>query len=104
MQRLFIIDRDFFARVDISQSEEHYVAIDRPHVGVWLAGMVDIMRAVAASTAVDAPGAVNIADAQLGAMGAALSFKIRNALAGVFSYLASVRKIDCRKTAFAVDC
>ena len=104
MERLFIIDRDFFARIDISQSEEHYVAIDRAHVGVWLAGMIDVMRAVAAATTVDAPGAVNITDPQLGAMGAALSFKIRNALARVFGDLAPVRKIDCRKAAFAVDC
>lgn len=103
MQRLFVIDRDLFARIDIAQSEEHYVAKDGADVGVRLAGMVDVMRTVAAATAVDAPGAVNIADAQLGAMGAALSFKIRNALAGVFSYLAPVWKIDCRKTAFAVD-
>lgn len=60
------------------------------------------MRAVAAATAVDAPDAVNIADAQLGAMCAALSFAIWNALAGVFGDLAPVRKMDSRKASFAV--
>ena len=61
------------------------------------------MRAVAAAAAVDAPDAVNVADAQLGAMGAALSFAIRNALARVFGDLAPVWKMDSRKAAFAVD-
>ena len=90
MERLFVIDRDLFARMDVAQSKEHYVVVDGANIGVRLARMVDVVRAVAAATAVDAPGAVNIADAQLGSMGAALSFKIRNALAGVFSYLAPV--------------
>lgn len=104
MQRLFIVDRDFFTRVDVAQSEEHYVAKDGADVGIRLAGMVNVMRPVAAATAIDAPDAVNIADAQLGAMGAALSFAIRDALARVFGNLTPARKRDCRKAAFAVDC
>ena len=64
MQRLFIVDRDFLARMNIAQGEEHYVPVDRAHKSVRFAGMIDVMRAVAAATAVDAPGAINIADAK----------------------------------------
>ena len=103
MQRLFVIDRDLFARIDVAQSKEHHVAMDRAHISVRFAGMVDVMRTVAAATAVDAPVAVNIADAQLGSMGTALSFAIRNALARVLGYLAPVRKPGGRKAAFTVD-
>lgn len=103
MKSLFVVHGNLFAWIDITQSKEDHVAIDRAHVGVRLAGMIDVMRAVAAATAVDAPGAVNIADAQLGAMGAALSFAIRNALARVFGNLTPAREISCRKAAFAVD-
>lgn len=104
MQRLFIVDRDFFTRVDVAQGEEHYMAKDGADIGVRLAGVVDVMRTVAAATAVDAPDAVNIADAQLGSMGAALSFAIRNVLARVFGNLTPARKISGRKAALAVDC
>ena len=103
MERLFIIDGDFFTRIDVAQSKEHYVSKNRAHISIRLTRVVDVMRAVAAATTVDAPDAVNITDAQLGSIGAALSFKIRNALARVFSNLASVRKENRRKAAFAVD-
>ena len=103
MQRLFIVDRDFIARMDVAQSEEHYVAIDGAHVGVRLAGMVDVMRTIAAATAVDAPLAVNIADAQLRPMCAALCFAIGNSFSGVLRDLAPVFEMNCREAAFAVD-
>ncbi len=61
------------------------------------------MGAISAAAAVDAPNAVNVADAQFGSMSAALRFVIGNALAGVFGDLAPVREIDSRKAAFAVD-
>ncbi len=103
MKSLFVVHGNLFAWIDITQSKEHHVAMDRAHVGVRLAGVIDVMRAVAAATAVDTPNAINVADAQLGAMGAALSFAIRNALASVFGDLTTVREINCRKAAFAVD-
>ena len=103
MQRLFVIDRDLFARIDVAQSKEHHVAIDCPDIGVRFARMVDVVRTVAAAAAVDAPDAVEITDAQLGSMGAALGFAIRNSLTGVFGNLAPVREINRRKAASAVD-
>jgi hypothetical protein len=65
--------------------------------------MVDVVRSVAAAATVNAPHAVKIADAQLRAMGAALSFAIGNALTGVFSYLATPCEVPGSKAAFAVD-
>ena len=103
MQRLFVIDRDLFARMYVAQGKEHYVAKDGADIGVRLAGVVDVMGAISASTAVDAPDAVDVADAQFGSMGATLSFAIRNSLACVFGDLASVRKIGGRKAASTVD-
>ena len=104
MQRLFVIDRDLFARVDIAQSKEHYVPKDSPHISIRFARVIDVVRAVATAAAVDAPNAVHVANTQLGAVRPALGFAIRNALAGVFGDLAPVREIDSGKAAFAVDC
>lgn len=61
------------------------------------------MRAIAAAAAVDAPDAVHVADAQLGSMGAALRFAIRNSLARVLGDLAPARETNSRKAPFAVD-
>ena len=103
MKCLFVIDRDLLARMNVAQGKEHYVAIDGADVGVRIAGMVDVVGAITATTAVDAPDAVNVADPQLGSVGAALSFAIRNSLACVFGNLTPVRKIGGRKTASAVN-
>ena len=103
MQRLFIIDGDFVAGVNITQSKEDYVSINCANVSVRLAGMVDVVRTVAAAAPINAPHTVNVADAQLGSMGAALSFAIRNALAGVFGNLTTPGKVSSSKAAFAVD-
>ena len=103
MQGLFIVHGDFVARLDVAQSEEQHMAMEGADVGIRLAGMVYVMGAVAATTAVDAPYAVDIADTQLGAMCAALSFEIRDSLARVFSDLAPVLKMSSRKTASTVN-
>lgn len=103
MQRLFVIDRDLFARMNVAQGKEHDMPKDGAHVGVRFARVIDVMRAVTPAAAVDAPNAVHVADAQLRSMCAALRFAIRNALARILGYLTPVWKIDSRKTAFAVD-
>lgn len=103
MQRLFVVDGNFFTRMDIAQSKEQHVSMDCAHIGIRFARVIDVMRAVATAAAVDAPDAVHVADAQFGSMGAALRFPIRNAFAGVFGDLAPVRKVDNCETASAVD-
>ena len=103
MQRLFVIDRDLFTRMNVAQGKEHYMPKDRAYVGVRFARVIDVMRAVTPAAAVDAPDAVHVADAQLRSMRASLCFAIRNALARVLGYFAPVWKIDSGKAASAVD-
>ncbi len=103
MQRLFIVHGYFIAWTNIAQREEHNVSMDRPHISIRFTRMIDVMRTVATAAAIDAPDSVDITDAQLCPMGAALSFAIRNSLAGVFGDLATARKMNSRKAASAVD-
>src|SRR6185295_9252384 len=95
MQRLFVIDRDFFTGTNIAQREKQHVAVKRPHVCVRLAAMVDVVSAVAAATAVYAEPSVDVADAQDAAPARALlRFQIVDALAGVFGDLPAALKRD----------
>ena len=65
--------------------------------------MVDVMGPVAAATAIDTPDTVDITDAQLCSVGAALSLVIGNSLTGIFGDLAAARKMNGGKAASAVD-
>src|SRR5882724_823639 len=103
MKRVLVIDRDLFAGSNVPQSKEQDVAEDRLHVGVRFARVVDVVGAVAAAAAVQTPTPVDVADAQLGSMRAALSFEIRNALAGVLGNLATAAKTNRREATLAVD-
>ena len=77
MQGLLVVDRDFFARPDISQSKEQDVTVQSSHEGIWLAGVIDVVRAVAAPRAVQTEAPIDIADAQDLPIACALaSFKI----------------------------
>ena len=104
MQRLFVIDRDFFTGPNIAQRKKQHVAVKRPHVCVRLAAMVDVVRAITATTAVYAEPSVNVTDAQDAALACALlRFQIVNSLAGIFSDLLSTLELNSREAAFAVD-
>ena len=103
MQCLLVVDGNLFPRIDITQSKEQHVPMDCAHIRIRCTRVIDVMRAIASAAAVDAPNAVDVANAQLSAMRAALRFAIRNALARVFGYLAPVWKMDSRKAALAVD-
>src|SRR5713226_4215415 len=103
MQRAFIIDRDLFAAADLTQGEEQYMTIDGFHVSVRFTRVIDVMGAIPAAAAVQAPASVDVADAQLHSVCAALSFLIGNALSGVLCNLAPAREMNSRETAFAVN-
>ena len=64
MQRLFVVDRDFFAGMNVAQRKEEHVAVDCAHECIWGAAVIDVMRAVAATTAIETPTAIDIAGAQ----------------------------------------
>lgn len=64
MQCLFVIDRNFFACLNVAEREEEYVAVQDLHIGIRLARVVDVVRAIAPATAVPAPTMIDGADAQ----------------------------------------
>lgn len=63
MQGLFVIDGNFFAGVNVAQSEEQHVAVQVFHVGIGFATVIDVMGAVTAAAPVQAPTAIDVADA-----------------------------------------
>lgn len=77
MKRLLVVDRDFFAGPDVSQSKEQDMTVQSSHEGIWLAGVIDVVRAVAAPRAVQTEPPIDIADAQdLTIACAVASFKV----------------------------
>ena len=104
MKSLLVVNRDLFARLNISQGKKQDVAIKRPHITVRLARVVDVMSSVAAACAVQAPASIDIADAQNATVARALlRFKIRYSFACVLGDLsAAFEKNGCETTA-AVD-
>ena len=77
MERLLIVDRDFFAGPDVSQSKEQDMTVQGSHEGIWLAGVIDVVRAVAAPRAVQTEAPIDVADAQdLPIVCAPSSFKV----------------------------
>lgn len=63
------------------------MAVQHFHVGVGFAGMIDVVRAVAAAAAVKAPALVDGADAQATASTPSISFSVGNPLSGVLRNL-----------------
>ena len=64
MQGCFVVDRDFFPRLNVSQGEEEDVVVDYLHEGVWNTGMVDVMRTISAATSVKTPPIIDFTNAQ----------------------------------------
>ena len=74
------------------------------HVGVGLARVIDVVRAVAAAAAVQTPAAIDIADAQDAPLaGPSSRFEIWYSLACVLGYLLAATKMNSCETAFAVN-
>lgn len=104
MESVFVINRYFLARFDITQGEEQDVAVDRFHVRVGFAGMIDVVRAVSKAAAVETPTPIDVTDPQNASFPGALSgLKVRNSFAGVLCDLLSPVEYGFRETTFAVD-
>jgi hypothetical protein len=99
----FVVNRDLFAGFDVSESEKEDVAIHDFHVAVWRAGMIDVMSAISAATAVKAPTIVDGADAQNAPLASASGFRVGDPLAGVLGDLPATSEMRRCETPFAVD-
>ena len=64
-ESLFVIDCYFFAAFDVPQREEQDVTVNGPHESVRVARMIDVVSAVTAAGAIEAPLTVDVADAQM---------------------------------------
>src|SRR5213079_1664107 len=62
---LFVIDSDLLAGFYMAPREKQNVPVQGFHESVGVAGMIDVVRAVAATRAVQTEAPVDIADAQV---------------------------------------
>ncbi len=103
MERRLVVECDLLARLDIAECDKENMAIKYFHVAVGFAGMVDVMRAVPALAAIEAPANINCTDAKPASPGAAISFSIGYSLAGVLRYLSAPGKVRLRKTPLTLN-
>ena len=104
MKRRFVVKRNLFANLNVALGNEKNVVVDDSHKRVWLARVVDVVRPVAAATAVQTPLRVDRTDAQFGAsQSSCRSFSVGDALARVLSDFVVFEEHATRKTSFAID-
>jgi hypothetical protein len=104
MIRLPVIEQKFLARFDVTQGEEEDVAVNDFAVAVGFAGMIDELRAVAATAPVNRPIRIDAADIDAPfVFQTARDFVTGNSFAGVLGYLAPFFEGDGGETASAVD-
>ncbi len=78
-----IIDRKLLARCDIAQRHHQNAVVNNFHITIGFAGMIDVMRAIPASAAVQTPSAIDVANTQPPASPASLSFGVRDFCSGI---------------------
>ena len=79
---------------DIAPGNEEYVAVKNLHVRVGFAGMINVVCAVSATAAVQAPAIIDCADTQLPPAGPAIGLRVCDLLARVFCYFAPTPKMS----------
>ena len=79
------------------------MAVENLHEGVGLAGMIDVMRAVATTTTIQAPAIIDCADAQFSPLGSAIGLGLRYSLSCVLRNLSSPLEVSNGKASFAFD-
>ena len=57
-----VIDSDLFARLNIAKRQDKNMTLHRLHVTIRLAGVINIMSAVAASASIQTPAFIDAAD------------------------------------------
>lgn len=102
MQCCFVVDRDLFPGLNVSQREEEDVIANDLHERVRHTRVVDVMRAITAAAAVKTPPTVDFTNAEHLSMRSSTRFGVRDLLPGVLRNLATFLKSDGGKAAFAV--
>lgn len=64
MQRLFVVNRNLITRLNISQSKKQDVTVERPHVRVRLARMIDVVSSVATPRPIKTPASIDVTDTE----------------------------------------
>ena len=103
MERRFVIERNLLAGADIAECDKEDMAIEYLHISVRFAGMIDVMRAIPALAAIEAPAFIDRTDTQTSSPGTAISFGIRYSLARVFRYLPAAQEMRPRETPLAFN-
>lgn len=99
-----VIEQQFFSRFDVPQSEEEDVAVNDLAVAVGFAGVVYVLRAVAAAAPVNRPIKVDTADVEPSfVLETARDFVAGDSFAFVPGDLAPLWESDGGETAFAVN-
>ena len=103
MQSRFVVDGDFLAGLNIAQGDEEHVTVENLHVGIGLAGMINVMRAVATTTTIQAPAIIDCTDAQLSPRSSAIGLGLCYLLAGVLRYFSSAFEVSNCKASFTFN-
>ena len=104
MVRRDVVQGNLFTDLNVPQSKKENVSVSNSHVAVRLAGVVNVMRAVAATGSVKTPSPVDRANAQLAsARGSGSRFLLRDFFSRVLGDLPSFSEQLCGKTPFAVN-
>jgi hypothetical protein len=103
MKRRFVIDRDFFAGLDVAPGDEENVIVEDLHERGGRACVIDVVSAVAAAAAVETPATIHFTDPQHLAMRAPPSFGVCDLLARVLRDLVPALEWNRGKAAFAVN-
>ncbi len=103
MKGLLVVDCDFVSRLDVPQSNEQNAAVKNLHIGAGLARMINIVRAVSTTAAVQAPAIIDSADAQPSSARPAIGLSVGNLLARVLRDFPAAAAVSYGKAALAFD-
>ena len=103
MQRRLVIDRDLFSGADVAQGEKENVIVMDLHEGIRTAGVVDVVSAVSAAAAVEAPTIIDLTNPERPPMSTPARFSVGDLLAGVLRDLVSSFKRNGGEAAFTVN-
>jgi len=99
----FVVDGDFLARPYVAQRDKQNVSVKDFHEGVWFARVIYVMRAVAATAAVETPVIINLTDAQFWSQRSTLCLGVCNSLTRVFRNFPRALEGDHRKASLTFN-